>query len=284
MKFFEDKFRIPEEEIPILVLDLRVSLFSLLFKANYYPELFSDLDVLKLFWQEKIHCPIKEFPGQRYQVIIVDDFKYSAGNYWRDTYLQSISKDFPKYKGNRDYKARPELYYDLLKAGHEYIEENNLPLLRKRGFEADDFAGALATSIAKIKPDRHTFLYTVDSDWGQLINDDLKILFYYCNSPAWKHKLRNEQIILEWFKERQNITLSEVREIVDYKLVEGDKSDNLIPGSPREVIDLLNPGRLLPKKWITEIDRLISNPQINSNPRKSFEARMKINKLLMDNV
>lgn len=270
------KLLFDSEIIPFLVIDLRVSLFSLLFRALNYENDWNLTDLMH-FWQQKIHLPILEYPDQRYNVIFVDDCKYSDGTYWRTRYLKKLG-DFPKYKGNRKPEDRPKLYYDLHKAALAYISNQNIPYLSKKGFEADDFAGLICNClISDKKISKPLILYTVDSDWGQLVDDNEQILFYYCNTPAWKERLRDESTIIQWFDERQGINLENVKEIVDVKHQFGDKSDNLDPGSPKEVIDLLNPGRKLPKIVYNRVASILKNSRYITNPRKSIESQIFLN-------
>lgn len=277
MSLFEKTYIIDENKLPILIFDLRVTLWHLVYKLKHLEE-FWTFDDYKKFWEQKFNLPTDVFPKQKYQLIVVDDTKYKAGNYWRDTYLQRLNKEFPKYKGNRD-PNRPDLYTKLHKAALEYIEENNIPYFAHKGFEADDFAGAFCYEIlSRNGVNRPVFLYTVDSDWGQLVNDDVEILFYYSGRPCWKHKLRSEDQILEWFEEKQNIKLGEVRKIVDFKVEHGDSSDNLIPGSPRGVIDLLDPAKKLPKKILKRVSDALDNPGFITNPLKAIKSRILTNK------
>lgn len=264
------------EVIPFLVIDLRVSLFSLLYRAKNFENDWNIKDLMH-FWQQKVHLPILEYPDQRYHIIFVDDQKYSDGTYWRTRYLKKLG-DYPIYKGNRSPEDRPKLYHDLHDAALEYIANQKIPYLSKKGFEADDFAGALCNGhISDKKKVKPLILYTVDSDWGQLVNDDKQILFYYCNTPAWKERLRDESIIIQWFDEKQGIELDDVREIVDKKHEFGDKSDNLEPGSPKEVIDLLNPGKKLPKVVYNKVVSILENPQYLTNPQKSIISQIYLN-------
>ncbi|MDJ0827718.1 MAG: hypothetical protein QNJ16_19695 [Rhodobacter sp.] len=279
---FEELYEFAKDEIPILVVDLRVSLFSLLYRAKRY-EINWSMEDLMHFWQQKLHYPLINFPKQEFQLVIVDDTKYSDGTYWRTRYLKNLPKDFPIYKGNRKPEERPELYYKLHEAGVKYAKTNKIHYLAKRGFEADDFAGAICQEVLKNEGiGRPVILYTVDSDWGQLVSDKYRILFYYSNLPVWKHKLRDEKIIRQWFLERQSTELHSVRDIVQAKVDFGDKSDNLEVGSPAGVIDLLNPTINLPKKYHLEIQKILTTPCRNSLPRKYVMSTIHLNKKIYD--
>lgn len=284
MKLFEKEFEFRKDRPPILVIDLRVSLWRILYGVAKFEELWSFED-LKLFWQHKVHYPVEAFPKQKFQIVFVDDIKFKSGNYWRENFLKAHDIDFPKYKGNRKLNERPQLFFDLHQAAVEFAAEEGFPYFSKRGYEADDFAGAIYNIVKKHNGiGREVVFYTVDSDWGQLVNDELGILFYYCAFPCWKHKLRNEAAIIQWFDEKQDVKLSEVREIVDCKVEYGDKSDNLIPGSPREVIDLANPGRTLPKSTLKELEKVLLSDGKTNNPVKAMKTKLYLDRKLYDYV
>ena len=286
MRKFEDDFNFEENEIPILVTDLRVSVFSLLYWANTYKELWTDED-LELFWQVKLHYPLEGFLKQRFQLVFVDDLKYkSTKNYWRNDYLQKAEGDFPIYKGNRKPQDRPEMYYRLHEAAARFAEKHNIPHLKSRGFEADDFAGYISKFTKEMGGiGRKVILFTVDSDWGQLVDDYSDIIFYYSNMPAWKSRLRNEDVMKQWLAERQNMFLNEMSEIVNYKVEKGDKSDNLVPGSPQEVIDLLHPGKEIPKKYKNTIEKILKGRVIpHTNVLKGLKAKNEINRRIIEYV
>lgn len=269
-----------KDKVPLLVCDLRVSLFAILYRLLPYDYEWSKEDLYH-FWQEKLHKPIWSHGKQRYQLIVVDDFKYVNGEYWRHRYLKKYFKKGPKYKGTRNVKERPQLYYDLHRAGVEYCKIANIPYFSHKGFEADDFAGAIY-NIVQGRNERPIIFYTVDSDWGQLVSDDDNILFYYSNSRAWKSRFRDENWIKQWFAERQKIELESVKQIVSYKHEYGDTADNLIPGSPPEVIDLIKPGRTLPKYVLKNLEKVIMSKFYNSHPANSLKSSNHITKLLSE--
>lgn len=271
------------DELPVLVVDLRVSLFALLFKAQKDEELWDTEDLIH-FWKTKLHLPLTDYPKQRYHLVIVDDFKYNDGTYWRTRHLDDLDEGYPKYKGNRKPEDRPKLYYDLHEAAVKYIKENDIPYFNKKGYEADDFAGLLCKLKSMCKANkRPTILFTVDSDWGQLVNDESQTIFYYSNRPCWKNPLRTESDIMAWFSERQAISLDSVRDIVDVKSEKGDTADNLIPGSPKGVIDLLEPSRKLPKHFHKKIIKELENPKCHTHPKHAVQSQLHINRKIIDN-
>lgn len=109
-------------------------------------------------------------------------------------------------------------------------------------FESDDVAAA----IVKIYPGRKVILLTIDSDWLQMVNEDVTWVCLKGYSPQvrdlsnaklwFQNKLNKESV-----KTRELINSDDVRNIVDWKMLCGDISDNLPAGTPREIIDLYNP-------------------------------------------
>lgn len=166
--------------------------------------------------------------------VVLDDRK----PYWRTNIV-------PHYKGYR--KEKPLYLNQISCIGLEYVNNfyNNLHFIAHDGFEADDLAGAfvlLQRIYKKIDPSRvrDIYLYTVDSDWMQLVsNQDDSVIF--CNTGPWEPRIRKRSEVLQWVKKRLKVDIERTEQIVDVKMEQGDKSDNLYPGTPRYLIDLYNP-------------------------------------------
>lgn len=177
--------------------------------------------------------------------VVVDDDNMTKP-YWR-------KEEFPDYKENR--KPKPEVINTLASIGLQYANsiKSHVHYVSHPGLEADDIAGALVSIkrlMDKLNPEfeRDIYLYTVDSDWLQLVGDGV----YWCNTGPWEPRLRSVDEAIEWTKRRLKVEISSPREIVQVKSQQGDKSDNLPPGSDEDLIDLLNP-RLktyhIPELW-----------------------------------
>lgn len=165
--------------------------------------------------------------------VVVDD-NSSDRQYWRKDY-------YPNYKANR--KTKLPHYYDIVYIGLEYVNsiKNAIYYFNLPGYEADDFAGAfvhakrLDQSLGLNKvPEIH--LYTVDSDWLQLVGNG--VLWH--NTGPWTPLIRGHEEAILWTKKRLKADITHPQQIVDVKMRQGDKSDNLPPGSPRYLIDLIN--------------------------------------------
>ena len=139
-----------------------------------------------------------------YQPIFV--FDHPVGSF-----RKKLSKE---YKANRT--PAPQEFYDQVE------ETINLckmiaPTYRLEGYEADDLAGTFA---AKVNPDDEVLLLTVDTDWLQLLSDNVKCL---------QLKTRGQYILWDKYlfcEKYQGLT---PKQLIDVKAITGDGSDN-IPG------------------------------------------------------
>jgi 5'-3' exonuclease len=111
------------------------------------------------------------------------------------------------------------------------------------GFEADD---VIATAV-KLFPERKIIIVTVDTDLMQLVNNNV----VWCSAGGHYPVVRDVENSLVWLNAYLDKEPSFVRSklnpnltpqsIIDLKVLRGDSSDSLPPGTPREIIDLFNP-------------------------------------------
>ena len=184
-----------------------------------------------------------------YEVCWVGDSKEIP--YWRTqavrTWLDGLPEDAPQLtrrKGSRlGYKGNRNTSPDAAWAGKRAIKFGE-PLTYP-GYEADD----VAASIVKAFPDRKILLATVDSDWMAMITEDDRV--NWCCLKGFNPQYRNYKRGVEWFENKikkeskatqREIDTSDLSQIVDWKMLVGDSSDNLPAGTPREIIDLFEPG------------------------------------------
>lgn len=152
--------------------------------------------------------------------------------YWRSTLL-------PEYKANRGKKEEDLMSY--LSVFKRAVNSFGIP-----GYEADD----IVASIVKLYPRRKTLLCTVDSDWLQLLSENVH---WVCLCGAWAPQYRrlNDGSFQQWMNKKfvklskkriGHLDLNSPQSIVDWKVIYGDLSDN-IPAreDSRVLIDLLNP-------------------------------------------
>jgi DNA polymerase-1 len=125
-------------------------------------------------------------------------------------------KDFADYKAQRT-KA-PDALYEQIGPIKDILEEGQLNLIEKAGFEADDIIATLA--VKNQSPDLNTLIYSSDLDLIQLINDHIFVL-KPGNSKTGNTIVKAQDIINKY-------GFSPVQ-VQDYKGLRGDTSDN-IPG------------------------------------------------------
>lgn len=211
-------------------------------------------DYPKIAWALMLNRGPNAVDYQPHTAIIVDD-NGAQIPYWR-------KQLFPDYKGNRSQK--PDSFYSVAQQGLLYATNPKSPFLylTKPAYEADDLAGAMVKikrlcqsylaqgqpslldynlspsneSKVKLIANRDIWLYTVDSDWLQLVGNGVT----WYNTGPWEPRVRGPQEAIVWAKKRLKVDLQSPEQIVDTKMRQGDKSDNLPPGSPRYLIDLMN--------------------------------------------
>ena len=124
---------------------------------------------------------------------------------------------YPEYKGTR--QETPQLIIDSLEPLCELCEAMRIPVLMKKGYEADDVIGSMAKRAEK--EGFTVYMVTPDKDYGQLISEN--ILQY---KPG-KAGSDNEIIDAAKICERYNISRPE--QVVEILTICGDSSDN-VPG------------------------------------------------------
>ncbi|MDZ8184307.1 MAG: DNA polymerase I [Nostoc sp. ChiSLP02] len=141
------------------------------------------------------------------------------------------------YKADR--KETPEDFIPDLENLHELLDGLNLPIYTAPGYEADDVLGTLAQQVTaagyKAK------ILTGDRDLFQLIDADKEITVLNFSPDALKRSTNSiTEFKAEQVKEKLGVLPSQ---IVDYKALCGDKSDN-IPGvkgiGEKTAVQLLN--------------------------------------------
>ncbi len=144
-------------------------------------------------------------------------------------------KEYSEYKANR-IKAPEELFIQMPIA-REFLDSLNIKYYETEDLEADDIAGTMA--LDSEKDGYKVEIYTSDKDYLQLIDDNITIKLI-------KKGLKDvKDMTLSSFKEEWGI---EPKQIVDYKGLMGDSSDNL-KGIPKV-------GDITAKKLIKEYGSL----------------------------
>ncbi len=128
-------------------------------------------------------------------------------------------KEFPAYKAQRE--EMPEELSDAIPDVKRLIRAFNLPVLELDGYEADDIIGTLAREACA--QDFVTFMVTPDKDFGQLVNECVKI-YRPGRMGDGAEVLGVPEVLAKWEIKK----CDQVRDILGFM---GDTSDN-IPGIP----------------------------------------------------
>ena len=126
-------------------------------------------------------------------------------------------KKFKEYKAKR-VKAPDELYAQIPMV-KKLALDFNIPVFEKSGFEADDLIGTIAREV---DGEVEKIIVTGDKDTLQLVNDHTKV---YSMSRGLSDSILYDVNLV---KEKMGVR---VDQIIDYKALRGDPSDN-IPGVP----------------------------------------------------
>ena len=145
---------------------------------------------------------IRDYPDS--PIIVIFDAK---GKTFRDEL-------YSEYKSQRP--TMPDDLREQIEPIHKIIGAMGLPILIKKGVEADDVIGTLAVSLAAQK--RQVIISTGDKDMAQLVNPYVSLI----NTMTDTHMDR--QGVIDKFGIPPEL-------IIDYLALVGDKSDN-IPGVP----------------------------------------------------
>lgn len=127
--------------------------------------------------------------------------------------------DFADYKANR--QEAPEDLLASIPDIKKIIEGFNIPVIAIDGYEADDVIGTLAKKAAEAGYE--VLMVTPDKDYGQLVNDKIKIY-----KPPYQGNnaeiLGPKEVCEKW-------NIKEVSQVIDVLGLMGDAVDN-IPGIP----------------------------------------------------
>jgi DNA polymerase-1 len=124
--------------------------------------------------------------------------------------------EYKEYKATRP-KTPDELCNQIPRA-KQVLQELNIPILEKEGFEADDIIGTMAKRIGKDGVE--VLIITGDLDTLQLVDKNIRI---------YTPKKGLGDTIIYGEKEVEERYGLKVNQMIDYKALRGDPSDN-IPG------------------------------------------------------
>jgi DNA polymerase I len=167
-----------------------------------------------------------------------------------------------RHKEFKDYKATrvkgPDDLYEQIPRIKELVKAFNIPIFEKEGYEADDLIATFARQVENLHPEVETIVVTGDLDTLQLVNSQTKV--FALRRGMSESVLYDEKAILD----RYGLAPGQM---VDYKGLRGDPSDNL-PGvkgvGEKTAIELL-------KKY-GSVENVYKNlPEIKGGIRKKLE-------------
>jgi hypothetical protein len=177
--------------------------------------------------------------------------------YWRFDYLKEWFKSLPEEEHNklskdilRGYKGtRTNCQYRLWCQKRFFSFSNSLLV---PGYESDDIIAAIVKIVDGKRP---IIVLTVDSDLSGLISDSKRVL--WACLTGFNPPIRDEKRLQSWMVNKlskesakgikliinSGISLDKpnVEDLWKWKILMGDRSDNLPANSPPEMIDLFNP-------------------------------------------
>lgn len=126
------------------------------------------------------------------------------------------------YKGTR-VKADQALY-DQIPLVHDVVRAFNIPIFEKKGYEADDVIGTIATQTVGTKHDDlpEVYIVTGDMDTLQLVQNGVKV--YTMRKGITDTVIYDAEEVMKRYGFGPE-------HVIDYKSLRGDTSDN-IPGVP----------------------------------------------------
>src|SRR4030042_5523434 len=165
-------------------------------------------------------------------------------------------KEFKDYKATR-VKAPDDLYEQIPRV-KEIFEAFNIPVVEKEGYEADDLIATFARKTEKLHPDVEVIVVTGDLDTLQLVGERIKV--FALRKGMSDSVLYDKKAIFERYGLKPE-------QIIDYKGLRGDPSDNL-PGV-RGVGEKTATELLKKYKTVEEIFKKL--PEIKEGIRKKLE-------------
>ena len=169
---------------------------------------------------------------------------------------QERTEIFTEYKANRD--ETPEAIVISVPYIQKILETMHIPVVVKKGFEADDIIGTLAKQAEK--ENYKIFMVTPDKDFAQLVTENI---FMY--RPA---RMGNGIEIWGVPEVQEKFEIERPEQVIDYLGMMGDSVDN-IPGLP-------GVGDKTAKKFIKQfgsMENLLDNlDQVHGKLKEKIEA------------
>ena len=172
-------------------------------------------------------------------------------------------KEFKEYKANR--KKAPDDLYEQIPMCQDLLKSYGIPIYIKEGFEADDVLGTISKD-EKIETALDTLIVTGDMDLAQLVDKDTSI--FTLRRGVKDTIIYDEKGVMEKYHIRPD-------QIIDYKALRGDPSDN-IPGvkgvGEKTALDLLQQFEYLEEIYnnLDKIEKPAVKKKLEENKKEAF--------------
>lgn len=224
------------------------------------------------------------------------------GGSWRKDY-------YPEYKANRKLRDNlrtsreikdDEIYFEVMDEFIKFLEDKtNVSVLKTKGAEADDF---IARWI-QLHPDDNHIILTSDSDFYQLLSNNVKIydgvkgwtishtdVLNEKNQAAFKVKNIKDPKTKKTKKEKVFITPPNPEYELFKKCIRGDSSDNIMTAYPKArekgtlkkpgIIDAFedrfNKGLTWNEFMLTEWDKVIGHKELDDGTIDIITKRVRV--------
>ena len=128
-------------------------------------------------------------------------------------------QEYAQYKATRT--KTPDEFYAQLPKTKEILKLMKIPVVEKRGYEADDLIGVIAQQVQD--PQIKVFVLTGDFDLLQLVNKQVSVILLRTGV--------SQTVLYNVRRTREKLGGLKPKQIIDIKGLAGDTSDN-IPGIP----------------------------------------------------
>lgn len=125
-------------------------------------------------------------------------------------------RKYKEYKAQREKKA--EEFYEQFPIAQEVLTALSIPILSKEGYEADDVIGTVAKEAYERHPEIETLIITGDLDTLQLVNDRTKVITL---KSGFSETITYDTLAVQ---DRYGL---KPRQLIDFKALRGDASDNI---------------------------------------------------------
>lgn len=159
-----------------------------------------------------------------------------------DTPTSALINTSEEYKQNRNKEEKKEVYKNLNETIAALAENPKLTFIKSKGYEADQVIASLAEKYCDSKA---ILIYSGDKDLLQLTH--YKRVNVSDKFEKGKFLIKSDKEIFEKFKNSKGEDFTRIsedkRDILKYRVLKGDPSDNLSPIFPRikdaEIISII---------------------------------------------